>query len=120
MRANTGRDIIIKIEGTYHGHHDSLMVSVFPSKDKAGPRERPASVPQTLGLPQEIVDLTLAVPFNDVTAAERAFEEHPDQIAGMIVEPAMTNCGLVLPDPGYLQALKDLCHRHGVFLAFTR
>lgn len=118
MRASSGRKLILKIEGTYHGHHDALMVSVFPAKDQAGPRERPASVPQTLGLPSEVVDLTLAVPFNDVASAERAFEEHPAQIAGMIVEPAMTNCGLVLPDPGYLQALKDLCHRHGVFLAF--
>jgi glutamate-1-semialdehyde 2,1-aminomutase len=118
MRASSSRKLILKIEGTYHGHHDSLMVSVFPPKDQAGSRERPASVPQTLGLPPEVVDLTLAVPFNDVAAAERAFDEHPDQIAGMIVEPAMTNCGLVLPDPGYLQALKDLCHRHGVFLAF--
>ena len=99
MRASSGRKLIVKIEGTYHGHHDSLMVSVFPPKEQAGPRERPASVPQTLGLLPEVVDQTLAVPFNDVAAAGRAFEEHPDQIAGMIVEPAMSNCGLVLPDP---------------------
>jgi glutamate-1-semialdehyde 2,1-aminomutase len=118
MRALTGRNLILKIEGTYHGHHDSLMVSVFPPQSLAGPREHPTSVPQTLGLPQEFVDLVIAVPFNDADAAERAFVEHPDQIAGMIVEPAMTNCGLVLPDPGYLQALKDICHRHGAYLAF--
>jgi glutamate-1-semialdehyde 2,1-aminomutase len=118
MRALTGRKLILKIEGTYHGHHDSLMVSVFPPPDAAGPRDHPASVPQTLGLPEEFVDLVVAVPFNDAGAAELAFEEHPEQIAGMIVEPAMTNCGLVLPDPGYLQALKDICHRHGAYLAF--
>jgi glutamate-1-semialdehyde 2,1-aminomutase len=118
MRALTGRKTILKIEGTYHGHHDSLMVSVFPPEAQAGPRERPRSVPQTLGLPPEFVGLVLAVPFNDAAAAERAFEEHPGEIAGMIVEPAMTNCGLVLPDPGYLQALKDLCHRSGAYLAF--
>ena len=52
MRATTGRNLILKIEGSYHGHHDSLMVSVFPPKDKAGPREHPASVPQTLGMPE--------------------------------------------------------------------
>jgi glutamate-1-semialdehyde 2,1-aminomutase len=118
MRALTGRKKILKIEGTYHGHHDSLMVSVFPSQEKAGPRERPASVPQTLGLPEEFVNLVVAVPFNDADAAERAFAEHEGEIAGMIVEPVMSNCGVVLPDPGYLQSLKETCHKHGAFLAF--
>jgi glutamate-1-semialdehyde 2,1-aminomutase len=118
MRALTGRDMIVKIEGTYHGHHDSLMVSVFPSKEDAGPREHPASVPQTKGLPRAFVDLVVSVPFNDAEAAERVFAEHEGQIAGMIVEPAMTNCGLVLPDPGYLQRLEEICHTHGALLAF--
>jgi glutamate-1-semialdehyde 2,1-aminomutase len=118
MRALTGRDMILKIEGSYHGHHDSLMVSVFPSKESAGPREHPASVPQTKGLPRAFVDLVVSVPFNDADAAERAFAEHDGQIAGMIVEPAMTNCGLVLPDPGYLERLKEICHRNGALLAF--
>jgi glutamate-1-semialdehyde 2,1-aminomutase len=118
MRALAGRTTILKIEGSYHGHHDSLMVSVFPPQDQAGPRDHPRSLPQTAGLPQEFVDLVVAVPFNDAAAAERAFQEHPGQIAGMIVEPAMTNCGLVLPDPGYLQALKEICHRNGALLAF--
>jgi glutamate-1-semialdehyde 2,1-aminomutase len=118
MRALTGRKKILKIEGTYHGHHDSLMVSVFPSEANAGPRERPASVPQTLGLPEEFVNLVVAVPFNDAAAVERAFSEHEGEIAGMIVEPVMSNCGVVLPDPGYLKSLKDICHRHGAFLAF--
>ena len=118
MRALTGRDMILKIEGTYHGHHDSLMVSVFPSREDAGPREHPASVPQTKGLPRAFVDLVVSVPFNDAEAAERAFAEHEGRIAGMIVEPAMTNCGLVLPDPGYLERLKEICHLHGALLAF--
>jgi glutamate-1-semialdehyde 2,1-aminomutase len=118
MRALTNRDMILKIEGTYHGHHDSLMVSVFPSKEKAGPRDHPASVPQTKGLPMEFVDLVLNVPFNDAEAARRAFEEHPGKIAGMIIEPVMTNCGVVLPDDGYLQALKDICHANGALFAF--
>jgi len=118
MRALSGRSKILKIEGTYHGHHDSLMVSVFPSKENAGPREHPASVPQTLGLPMEFVNLVINVPFNDAAAAARAFEEHPGEIAGMIIEPVMTNCGVVLPDAGYLQALKDTCHANGVLLAF--
>jgi glutamate-1-semialdehyde 2,1-aminomutase len=118
MRAATGRDMILKVEGTYHGHHDSLMVSVFPSQEAAGPRDHPNAVPQTKGLPQAFVDLVVNVPFNDAAAAERAFQEHEGKIAGMIVEPVMTNCGVVLPDPGYLQQLKDICHTHGAMLAF--
>jgi len=118
MRAATGRDMLLKVEGTYHGHHDALMVSVFPQPDNMGPRERPNSVPQTAGLPQSYADLTLVVPFNDAEAVERAFAEHGGRIAGMIVEPAMTNVGLVLPEPGYLQAIKDTCHRHAAYLAF--
>ncbi len=118
MRATTGRKKLLKIEGSYHGHHDSLMVSVFSTPEDAGPRDHPSSRPETLGLPREFVDLVVCVPFNDAAAAERAFAEHEGEIAGMIVEPAMTNCGLVLPDPGYLQALKDICHRNGALLAF--
>jgi glutamate-1-semialdehyde 2,1-aminomutase len=118
MRAVTGRKKLIKVEGTYHGHHDALMVSVFPRPEEAGPREHPASLPQTLGMPDGIVEQVICVPFNDARAVERAFAEHPGEIAGMIVEPAMTNCGLVLPDPGYLAALKDTCHRDGALLAF--
>jgi glutamate-1-semialdehyde 2,1-aminomutase len=118
MRALTGRDLILKIEGTYHGHHDSLMVSVFPPEAEAGPRDHPRSLPQTKGLPQPFVDLVLNVPFNDAAAAERAFAEHEGEIAGMIIEPAMTNCGLVLPDPGYLEELKRITAHHGALLAF--
>jgi glutamate-1-semialdehyde 2,1-aminomutase len=118
MRAATGRDLLLKVEGTYHGHHDALMVSVLPGRDEWGPRDHPASVAQTPGLPQTYVDLTLAVPFGDVEVARVAFQQHPDQIAGMIVEPCMTNVGLVLPPEGYLQAIKDLSHEHGAFLAY--
>jgi glutamate-1-semialdehyde 2,1-aminomutase len=118
MRAATGRDRLLKVEGSYHGHHDALMVSVFPTVEEMGPREHPRSVAQTPGLPQSYVDLTLVVPFNDAAGVERAFAEHDGEIAGMIVEPAMTNMGLVLPEPGYLAALVDICHAHGAYLAF--
>jgi glutamate-1-semialdehyde 2,1-aminomutase len=118
MRALTGRKKLIKIEGTYHGHHDSLMVSVFPKREEAGPREHPASVPQTLGMPEGIVEQIVCVPFNDAEAMERAFAEHDDEIAGVVIEPAMSNCGLVLPDPGYLQNVIDIAHRNGALVAF--
>jgi glutamate-1-semialdehyde 2,1-aminomutase len=118
MRATTGRDLVVKIEGTYHGHHDALMVSVFPPPDKAGPREHPASVPQTDGMIPGTTDWVVNVPFNDLEAAQGVFAERGEQIAGMIVEPVMTNCGVVLPDPGYLEGLKVTCHTHGAMLGF--
>ncbi|MGZ4133032.1 MAG: aspartate aminotransferase family protein [Actinomycetota bacterium] len=118
MRANTGRDMVVKIEGSYHGHHDSIMFSVAPDRSEIGPREHPVTVHQAMGVPQAFADLVRVVPFNDLAEARRAFEEHPDQVAGMIVEPAMMNCGVILPEPGYLQGLKDLCHEFGAYLAF--
>jgi glutamate-1-semialdehyde 2,1-aminomutase len=118
MRATTGRDLIVKIEGTYHGHHDALMVSVFPPKDKAGPREHPASIPQTDGMIPGTTDWVVNVPFNDLEAAQGVFAERGEEIAGMIIEPVMTNCGVVLPDPGYLEGLKETCHTHGAMLGF--
>ena len=118
MRANTGRDIILKIEGSYHGHHDSLMFSVGPDPAAIGPREHPVTVPQAMGIPQAFADLVRVVPFNDLVEVERALAEHPGGVAGMIVEPAMMNCGVILPEAGYLQGLKDLLHKHGAYLAF--
>ena len=118
MRAATGRDMLIKVEGIYHGHHDALMVSVYPNPDKMGPEDRPNSVAQTPGLPQSYVELTRVVQYNDIGAVKCVFEEFPGQIAGMIVEAGVTNLGLLLPDPGYLQGIKDVCHANGAYLAF--
>jgi glutamate-1-semialdehyde 2,1-aminomutase len=75
-------------------------------------------VPQAMGLPQAFADLVIVVPFNDLDAVRRAFEEHPGQIAGMFVEPAMMNCGVILPEEGYLAGLKEICHANGAYLAF--
>ena len=113
MRASTGRDLVVKIEGTYHGHHDALMVSVFPPEDQAGPRDHPNSVPQTAGLIPGTLESIVNGPFNDLASAQRVFAERGDEIAGMIIEPVMTNCGVVLPDDGYLDGLKETCHTHG-------
>ena len=118
MRAYTGRDILLKIEGSYHGHHDAVMVSVAPPGDKIGDYDHPVSVPQTLGLPAAYVELTKVVPFNDLDALERTLEQYKGQVAGMIVEPCMMNAGFVLPDEGYLQGVKDLLHAHGALLTF--
>ena len=82
MRAKTGRDLLIKIEGTYHGHHDSLMFSVIPDPELMGPRDHPVTLPQAPGIPQAFADLVVVVPFNDLAAARQAFEEHRGQVAG--------------------------------------
>jgi glutamate-1-semialdehyde 2,1-aminomutase len=118
MRANTGRDMVVKIEGTYHGHHDSIMFSVAPDRSQIGPREHPATLPQAMGIPQAFADLVRVIPYNDLDEAKRAFDENPGRIAGLIIEPAMMNCGVILPHEGYLQGLKDLCHANGAYLAF--
>ena len=118
MRSITGRDLIIKIEGCYHGHHDSVQVSVMPDPDDAGPRNRPNSAPSSTGIPKAITDLTVIATFNDPGSVERLLDEHQDQVAGMIIEPIMMNAGIIKPEPGYLGELKDLLHRHHALLTF--
>ena len=87
MRSITGRDLIIKIEGCYHGHHDSVQVSVAPEEEDAGPQEKPSSAPSSSGIPKAITDLTLIATFNDLDSVARLLDEHQGQIAGMILEP---------------------------------
>jgi glutamate-1-semialdehyde 2,1-aminomutase len=118
MRSITGRDLIIKIEGCYHGHHDSVQVSVMPDPEAAGPRDKPNSAPSSTGIPKAITDLTLIATFNDPGSVERLLSEHEDQVAGMIVEPVMMNAGIIKPEPGYLGELKNLLHRHHALLTF--
>ncbi|HTX25812.1 MAG TPA: aspartate aminotransferase family protein [Streptosporangiaceae bacterium] len=118
MRAITGRDLIIKIEGCYHGHHDSVQVSVAPGADAVGTRHKPNSVPASTGIPRAITDLTLVANFNDLDSVARLLDEHPDEVAGMILEPIMMNAGIIPPRPGYLAALKTLLHSRGALLTF--
>ena len=118
MRAITGRDLIVKVEGCYHGHHDSVQVSVQPAEEDVGPADRPNGVAASTGIPQAIRDLTLIVGFNDLGAVARLLDEHKGKIAGMIVEPIMMNRGIVTPEPGYLQGLADLLHADQALLCF--
>ncbi len=117
-RGFTGRERIVKIEASYHGHHDSLMVSVEPDPSRMGPVEAPASVPSSQGIPASTVALTTVVPFNDLPALGRALEAHRDEVAAVVLEPAMMNIGFVLPDPGYLAGVVELAHRHGALVVF--
>jgi glutamate-1-semialdehyde 2,1-aminomutase len=118
MRAITGRDRIIKIEGSYHGHHDSVMISAFVDLDVIGSVEQPASVPATGGLPKAITDLCVIVPFNNLGALEKVLDRYEGEIAGMIVEPLMMNAGIIPPEPGYLEGVRGLTREHGVLLAY--
>ena len=120
-RAQTGRDTIVKIFGSYHGHHDYVMVSIGVPYDQIGDREDYASLPYGGGIPQTVADLTVPVPFNDAGAMERRIERLFDEgrpPACVIMEPAMMNLGVVLPEPGYLEAVRELTRRLGVLLVF--
>ena len=88
-RGFTGREAIVKVEGTYHGHHDAVMVSVKPPAESMGARERPASVPYGLGYPEAMTALTRAVPFNDAESLAVLLDELEGRVAGLILEPAM-------------------------------
>lgn len=118
MRAKTGRDRIVKVEGCYHGHHDSVMVSVYDPLEDLGPSHDPNSVPSGAGIPEAFIGLTTIVPFNDVGALERILDEQAGEIAGMILEPIMMNAGIILPDPDYLARIRDLLHGRGAYLAY--
>jgi len=117
-RAATGRELVVKIEGSYHGHHDTVMFSVLPNADVLGGRDLPATTPMSAGIPADVAKHTAVVPFNDPVAFEALLSARGDEVACLILEPVMMNIGIVEPHPGYLQALKDLCERHGVVLIF--
>jgi glutamate-1-semialdehyde 2,1-aminomutase len=119
-RAYTGRDTILKIFGSYHGHHDAVMVAVGTVNMNVDPDEIPSST-YGGGVPQAIADLTKAVPFNDAAALERKIERldaEGDKPACLIMEAAMMNIGVVMPEEGYLEAVREITKRHGVVLIF--
>jgi glutamate-1-semialdehyde 2,1-aminomutase len=117
-RAATGRDVICKIEGSYHGHVDFLMYSVLPGADVMGGRDMPAATPKSKGMPDGLEQWIRVVPFNDAEAFERLLEAEGDKIAALIMEPVMMNIGIVLPEPGYLERIRELCTKYGVVLIF--
>jgi glutamate-1-semialdehyde 2,1-aminomutase len=108
-RAATGRKIIVKFEGCYHGHADGLLV-------KAGSGVATFGIPGSAGVPEEIARLTHALPYNDIAAVEAAFDAHPNQIAAVILEPVVGNAGCIPPAPGYLAGLRALTTREGALL----
>src|SRR5436190_9044603 len=120
-RAYAKRDTVMKIFGSYHGHHDTVMVSIGVEYDKIGDRENLASLPYGAGIPDATVEMTVPVPFNDAGAMERRIERldaEGRKPACVIMEAAMMNLGIVLPEPGYLEAVRDITRRYGVVLIF--
>jgi glutamate-1-semialdehyde 2,1-aminomutase len=110
-RGYTGRSKIIKFEGCYHGHGDSLLV-------KAGSGALTFGQPSSAGVPASIAGETLVLTYNDLDDVARAFAEHPDEIAGIIVEPVAGNMNLIAPKPEFLPGLREICDRHGAVLIF--
>jgi len=110
-RATTRRDRILKFDGCYHGHVDSLLVG-------AGSGVATLGIPGSPGVPDAMTELTVQAPYNDLEAVEDAFRRWPNQIAAVLVEPVAGNMGCVLPEPGFLPGLRELCTRHGALLVF--
>jgi glutamate-1-semialdehyde 2,1-aminomutase len=110
-RGFTGRDLVVKFEGCYHGHVDSLLV-------RAGSGVATLGIADCAGVPKCFADTTIALPFNSTAALEQAFQSHSENIAAVIVEPVAGNMGCVPPAPGFLEALRDLTARHGALLIF--
>ncbi|PKL43282.1 MAG: glutamate-1-semialdehyde-2,1-aminomutase [Candidatus Riflebacteria bacterium HGW-Riflebacteria-1] len=110
-RGFTGRPLLVKFDGAYHGHADSLLVS-------AGSGVATLAIPGCPGIPDSIAASTLVLPFNDLAALKACFERHAGKIAGLIIEPVCGNIGVVNPSEGYLQNIRKLCSEHGVLLIF--
>jgi glutamate-1-semialdehyde 2,1-aminomutase len=113
-RAYSGKEGVVKVEGGYHGSHDSVLFSNKPALAKAGPADAPTPVIPNASVAGEVY----VVPFNDADALENLFEKHSKTIACFIVEPVLENIGIVLPDEGYLEAVRDLCDKYKVVLIF--
>ena len=110
-RGATGRDLLLKFDGCYHGHADSLLV-------KAGSGATTLSIPDSRGVPAALAALTVTAPFNDIGAVRALFDARGGDIAAVIVEPVAGNMGVVPPAPGFLEGLRELCTRHGAVLIF--
>ncbi|MGB6265697.1 MAG: glutamate-1-semialdehyde 2,1-aminomutase [Candidatus Acidiferrales bacterium] len=117
-RAATGRERIIKMEGAYHGLHDAALVSVKPKESEVGDPKFPNSIAGGGGVPKAALQNTVIAQFNDADGVERLFQKYPGEIAAVIVEPIMMNVGILMPDPGYHQALREITKKHGALLIF--
>ena len=115
-RGITGREKIVKVEGGYHGHHDEVMISMKPPISEAGPADAPTAIPATAGITRAVLADTKVIPYNDPEALERVLRN--GDVAAFIVEPVMENIGICMPQPGYLEAVREITRRYGTMLIF--
>lgn len=117
-RAYTGREKIVRMEGAYHGAHDPALVSKMPPVERAGPAGDPRPVRESQGIPDSVPEDVLLAQYNDADSVERLLREHGSDVAAILVEPACLNLGLVEPEDGFLEALRELADEYNVVLVF--
>ena len=117
-RSYTSRKKIVRFEGMYHGFSDAVYWSKHPPLDQAGPQSQPVPVPQGPGLPQGLEDSLIVLPWNDAESLEGTIRQHGEQIAAVLTEPIMCNTGCILPEPGYLELMRELTREYGIVLIF--
>ncbi|HEX4242602.1 MAG TPA: aspartate aminotransferase family protein [Steroidobacteraceae bacterium] len=117
-RAFTGRDKVVRFEGMYHGFSDGVYWSKHPNLAEAGPDSRPLAVPQGPGMSKDVGQHLIILPWNDIDALQKAVERDGDSIAAILTEPVMCNTGCILPEPGYLAAMRDIAHSRGIVLIY--
>ena len=114
----THKSKILKMEGGYHGSHDGVQISIKPSLDKAGPIERPYSVPENDGIPPNVIKNCVISPFNNINITQQIITENHQDLAAIIVEPVAGACGMVPPQPGFLEMLRETASKFGIILIF--
>ena len=117
-RAATGKQTVVKFEGQYHGWLDNILYSLSPDPVKAGEADAPATMPESIGQFDGAESHIVVLPWNNLAVLERYLDRHASEIAAVITEPVMCNTAVIPPLPGYLEAMRELCTRHGVVLIF--
>ncbi len=117
-RAVTGKNKILKFEGHFHGWMDVVYFSYHPPIAQAGPQSAPCTIAESTGIPEQSNDLVIVAPWNDADALAALIERHKDELAAVIAEPVMGNCGVIAPQPGYLEAVRELTRANGILLIF--
>jgi glutamate-1-semialdehyde 2,1-aminomutase len=117
-RGYTGKKYLVKFEGHYHGHHDQMLVTTNALLRQLGREDRGVRVPASRGIPEETYALTLMAVFNNLDSVRRLFETHGGDIAAVIAEPVMMDCGCIEPEAGFFEAVRDLCHANGALLIY--
>lgn len=113
-RAYTGRELVLKFEGAYHGFYDYMLFSTYAQAHTYGSRHSPIPIPSSSGIPRCLHDLVVSVPFNDFEVLEKTLRSKGSQIAAIISEPYLGNCGAVMPQPGFLEFIRSQCDQYGI------